>query len=363
MLGRIAGNQTALQKSASFGGVSNFPANTAMLNQCINGGTTNGCQGNTAFEFTLTDTQQNPVAGPSAAQAIYNTSAAFCGSSAAMSPTSQCSLLATAKFTAICGLNLAANCTRASSIIVTYTIQQANVPLDGIAKITPLTESVTTTLSNSGSGSSLGTGTPNTIALWTSSTTLGDSSIIDTGTGAGISLASGTSPAATLDINGGVKVSNDTGSCDATRAGTIRYTGTGYPYEATGEGSAFGAPYPVLTTPYPGSGYPELCIQKSDGTYGWSSLSPPLGYISVRVSSFTWNAPGTNTQSFGSTYCNPDEVIIGGYVKCVDQNGTAPDMKIINSEPLGVRWTGGCKVLSTDTGPILQTIAAYCMKL
>ena len=92
---------------------------------------------------------------------------------------------------------------------------------------TPTEEAITSTfLVQDIVNLTLGSGTLNTIPLWTpSGTKLGDSVIAQSGTKVGIGT---TSPGATLEVVGGVKIGNDTTSVpDYTKAGTLRYRAEG----------------------------------------------------------------------------------------------------------------------------------------
>jgi Tfp pilus assembly protein PilV len=339
ILGRLAGNKSALQKSATFTGANNFPANADMLNKCLNGGTTGGCIANTPFEFTLTDAQGAPAAGISQAKALYDANSTLCGSSSAIPVSKQCSLIATTKFTAICGNGSSANCDQANSIIVTYTVQQASVTPDGVTLLTPQTESVTNNISNSpAAGAGAGTGTPNFLAKWKDSATLGDSSIIDTGSGTvGVNLPGGGLPVAALDVGGGIKITNDTGTCDASRAGTIRY---------------------------PGKNNAEVCIQTSPGVYVWSTIGVVPGTITPRskTDTFLGGTPGKNLEV--QVACNDDEVVVNGGVRCTDLAGGAGThtLHIVNTYTTPHGWAGSCGLWNPDSGSFQVTTTAYCMK-
>jgi len=102
----------------------------------------------------------------------------------------------------------------------------------------------------------LGSGTANKVPLWSTNTALGDSVIAQSGASIGIG---NTSPGATLDVSGGVKIGNDAEALpDYTKAGTLRYRAEGL--DVTG------------------FSYVDICMQTGGdagsvtGVYSWVNL-------------------------------------------------------------------------------------------
>ena len=105
----------------------------------------------------------------------------------------------------------------------------------GVAGITGATGATGTAGSNGANGSAGATGatgllgvgaaTGNTTYWNGSSWVLNSSNIYNAGGNVGIGT---TSTGAKLDVNGGVKVADDAGECNASKAGTIRWTGTNF---------------------------------------------------------------------------------------------------------------------------------------
>ena len=63
-----------------------------------------------------------------------------------------------------------------------------------------------------------------------------------------------TSSGAKLNINGGIRLANDTGACDEAKAGTIRWTGTVFQGCTGSNWTSFGSPPPFLTSINPTTG-------------------------------------------------------------------------------------------------------------
>ncbi len=104
-----------------------------------------------------------------------------------------------------------------------------------------------------------------------------------------------TSPAALLDVEGGVRVGNDTGSCASNNEGTLRYTGgdppweycngsAWVPFESAGAGSS--APAGGLASYWPldeGSG--SIAYDTIGGNYGTlTDMDPSTDWISGKIS-------------------------------------------------------------------------------
>lgn len=104
----------------------------------------------------------------------------------------------------------------------------------------------------------------------TSHATKGNIILNSTSGNVGIGLA--TTPGAKLDVAGGVKLANDTGTCDSTKAGTLRWTGTNF----SGCNGTTWVAYVTLPTPIEylviggggGSGYSYSGAERGGGGGG-----------------------------------------------------------------------------------------------
>ncbi|MFL5815911.1 MAG: FtsB family cell division protein [Bdellovibrionia bacterium] len=191
--GREAANPTSLGQSLTFVGTTAFPANGpgSMMDKCVNGGTPNGCVARNSttyapisYGFTLTDALGNPVAGPDTANAaVYDTMGAACGSASTTSPSINCPVIAYTSFVPVCpGATPAASvqCDRATSIIVTYTLEQRSgisIPAGTtFAVFKPMAGTVTTAIPFPATGT---TGVGNFLAKWVSNTQLSSSQVYE----------------------------------------------------------------------------------------------------------------------------------------------------------------------------------------
>lgn len=83
---------------------------------------------------------------------------------------------------------------------------------------------VSTATNSATTVASSGSGVPNKLAMWSSSTELADSPVGVNGGNVGIGTGT---PQSALDVNGAVKVGNDS-VCNASKAGSIRWTGSAF---------------------------------------------------------------------------------------------------------------------------------------
>ena len=90
-----------------------------------------------------------------------------------------------------------------------------------------------------------GTGTAGQLVKWTDSNTVENSAITESSNKIGVGVAS---PKSKLDVDGGIKVADDTDTASADKVGTIRYRTSG------------------------NNSYADMCMQTGASTYAWINL-------------------------------------------------------------------------------------------
>jgi hypothetical protein len=96
-----------------------------------------------------------------------------------------------------------------------------------------------------GGGAIDGSGTTNYVTKWIDGDTVGDSVIFDNGTNVGIGT---TSPGAKLDVDGGIKMADDTDTASLSKVGTLKYRVSG------------------------NNSYVDMCMQTGATTYAWINI-------------------------------------------------------------------------------------------
>jgi hypothetical protein len=154
-IARFAADPAALTASAGFGGVGNWPTNTAAggFRDCWQGG--GNCVAATEVGFTLLNSQGNrQVAGPGQAAnprydgttAVYSNDGNICGNSVDVNPDSKkCPIVAYTTFTPVCPAGYC-GASAAQSLVIRFYLRQGNTahPVTLAAgRLRPYTESVT----------------------------------------------------------------------------------------------------------------------------------------------------------------------------------------------------------------------------
>lgn len=214
-----------------------------------------------------------------------------------------------------------------------------------------------------GPAGSLSGGQPNYLAVWTGASSIGNSSVFDNG-----SIGIGTtSPAAPLDVAGGIRVGNAT-ICTAAQAGTIRWTGSTFDgcngttwvrldnavADGGSQGTAAGSCKAILTN-YPAS---------TDGAYwidpnGGSTADAYQVYCSMSLASGGWvlalsldtsdghvmwwaNSAWTDTSTFGSVL-SPFSADYKG-VAWNNFNGASEILLVVHQQGAPVGWKQFAKI-------------------
>jgi len=184
------------------------------------------------------------------------------------------------------------------------------------------------------------TGTANYLAKWTATSTLGSSLLYDTTTGIGIGT---TTPAATEEINGDLKIGTSSRTCDSGHLGLMQYTASGFQGCTSSGWVLFAAPLANCTKTIT------------------SSLSETLAY---NVNSLTYTMYGggggggdSGDGSGGSGGGGGSSaILVGGLLQAVASGGSggAPVGSGNSSGTAGSLVTGSLSSLSSG-----QTLAIY----
>jgi prepilin-type N-terminal cleavage/methylation domain-containing protein len=214
-LAHVVGDGYSMWQSANYtGNIASFPANTNFKN-CGIGNSTSACTATTlatAQDMVVTDSSGKAIlAGTKAIPQYYNSDFGPCSTG----PSPTCGVQAYAYFTATCSSG--ASCNNAASVTVYVTVQQApGIALAGNVSLKAQTISVNLNLPLSSTAPSAGpsggggggtiSGTPNTLAMFDStSVSVTNSNITNVAHGAGVTYAGiGTAaPATNVDLGGG----------------------------------------------------------------------------------------------------------------------------------------------------------------
>ena len=161
-----------------------------------------------------------------------------------------------------------------------------------------------------------------------------------------------TSPTGRLDIAGGLKVANDTDACNATKAGTIRWTGSNL------EGCNGSSWISLTCTPINGgwsgwSGWSSCSVSCGGGTQSRTRTcnSPSPNNCGAACSGSTTESQSCNTQS-----CCTPSTSCGGWSGCSVTCGSGTQTRSCNNGCGGSTWTEtqgcspGCPTCKTCSG-------------
>lgn len=286
-LNQLAGNTLALTQSANYSGNTNFK-------NCVLGSLENNCiqfnNPNDFQNFSLTDQNGKKVAGPPSSPVYYDVSGTQC-----TKLSSNCFIEAISQFQATCA-NSSASCTQANTINVFIKLQMASAVPNPISRLkTMQTNQLSHVPLSAGSA-----GTINYISKFMTPTQLGDSIIVEKSGNIGIGVSS---PAAKLDVSGGIKPGNQNQviNCDSTLQGLMRFnTNTQFmEYCSNNTWTNLQGPQGVQGPQGPQG------VQGSQGTQGPQGVQGPGSHCRVELRSEMRNSgsdcsPGQTLTSYSS---------------------------------------------------------------